>query len=422
MKNLSFSLLLYFPFFISCQENSQTQDQQWFRDVDNEMVIDLNNLTYTIANEHDHFYSFIGVRTLAMVHLAIHDIFNGAEPQFNQYHWKKNVKNANPFAAAVESTRMILTKAYPKRTDTIEAVCNSWLKRLGDTTAMKEGMMLGNEVAKAYLQLRDNDGHEKEGDYTPMTKPGAYQYTPGNNDWVLRPDFTVARTFTLDSLPQFRSPKPPSISSDEYLESYNEVKKYGAKDSKARTEDQTNYAHWWAEFGEHGWNRIGRITAKEENMPIIETNRMFALFNMTLYDLYLASLESKYYYDTWRPYTAIRNGEIDGNPDTQGDQDWEPEMQTPPWPEYPSAHAAVGVAGAEIFSDIYGTPDVSFTMESVTALPGSKIRSYNNLDSAAKDCSRSRIMNGFHFRFATEEGERQGRKIARHTLANYLIK
>ena len=146
------------------------------------------------------------------------------------------------------------------------------------------------------------------------------------------------------------------------------------------------------------------------------------MFNMTLYDLYLASLESKYYYDTWRPYTAIRHGEEDGNRSTMGDPDWEPEMQTPPWPEYPSAHAAVGVAGAEIFSAVYGTSNISFTMESVTALPTAKTRTYHNLDSAAKDCSSSRIMNGYHFRFATEEGERQGRKIATHSLNNYLTK
>ena len=385
------------------------------------MVIDLNNLTYTIANEHDHFYSFIGVRALAMVHLAMHDIFNSTEPTYERYYWKHKIENANPFVASIEATRSILVKAYPERVDTINLVCNSWLEKIADTTGMKAGINFGKQVAGAYIKLREHDGHEKEGDYTPMTKPGDYQYTPGNNNWVLKPDFSVARPFTLDSLTQFRSPKPPSLNSDEYLESYNEVKDYGCKESKFRTQDQTNYAHWWAEFGEHGWNRIGRLTAKETRLPIIETNRMFALFNMNLYDLYLASLESKYYYDTWRPYTAIRNGESDNNPKTKGDPGWEPEMQTPPWPEYPSAHAAVGAAGAEILASIYGTSEVSFTMESVMALPTAKERSYDNLDKAADECANSRVMNGFHFRFSTEEGKRQGRAITKHTIEHYLI-
>ncbi len=415
-------LLLFAIVCYDCNENHEKPEASWFANTSNELVIDLNNLTYTIANEHDHFYSFIGVRALAMVHLAMHDIFNAAKPEYNQYYWKQQITDANPIVAAVESTRQILIKAYPDRTDTINIVCDAWLKKQADTTGMNAGIKSGKEVAKAYIKLRDHDGHEKEGDYTPMTKPGDYQYTPGNNNWVLRPDFSVARPFTLDSLTQFRSPKPPSLISDEYLRSYNEVKAYGPRQSKVRTEDQTNYAHWWAEFGEHGWNRIGRITAKEKNLSLIETNRMFALLNMNLYDLYLVSLESKYYYDTWRPYTAIRNAESDGNPETKADKNWEPEMQTPPWPEYPSAHAAVGAAGAEIFTAVYGTPNISFSMESVMALPTAKTRTYSNLDKAANDCADSRIMNGFHFRFSTEEGKLQGRAIAKHTLENFLTR
>lgn len=415
-------LLVFLTILTACHKKKKTDADSWFRNAGNDIVLDLNNLTYTIANEHDHFYSFIGVRALAMVHLSMHDIFNGVKHEYSQYYWKKQVTDTNPLAAAIESTRMILETAYPERTDTINMVCDAWLEKLPDTTNINHGIQLGKEVAASYIKLRDHDGHEKEGNYTPMTKPGDYQYTPGNNNWVLRPDFTVAKSFTLDSLTQFRSGNPPALSSNEYAVSYNEVKEYGAKKSKARTVDQTNLAHWWAEFGEHGWNRIGRITAKGKMLPIIQTNRMFALLNMNLYDLYLVSLESKYYYDTWRPYTAIRNGANDGNAGTKGDINWEPEMQTPPWPEYPSAHAAVGAAGAEILSMIYGTSNVSFAMESVMALPTAKVRSYGNLDKAASECADSRIMNGFHFRFSTEEGKRQGRAIAKHTLENYLIK
>jgi hypothetical protein len=237
---------------------------------------------------------------------------------------------------------------------------------------------------------------------------------------VLKPDFDYARPFALDTVTRFRSPPPPALASEEYCQSFEEVKEYGGKYSNRRTEDQTDYAHWWAEFAEHSWNRIGRIMAKEHQLPILETARMFALINMDIYDIYLASLESKYYYDTWRPYTAIRMADKDGNPRTQADPDWEPEMLTPPWPEYPSAHAAVGAGGAEIVAQVMGTPEVSFRMESVSALPSSPVRTYHHLDSAANDCADSRIMNGYHFRFATEEGKQQGREIARYILSHYL--
>ena len=142
---------------------------------------------------------------------------------------------------------------------------------------------------------------------------------------------------------------------------------------------------------------------------------------MNLYDLYLVSFDSKYHYDTWRPYTAIREAGSDNNPNTAADPQWEPDMVTPPWPEYPSAHAAVGAAGAEIFSQVYGTAEVPFTMTSVTAQPPGSERSYTNLDEVADHCAASRIWNGFHFRFATEEGKKQGRQLARYVVNKFLL-
>lgn len=224
----------------------------------------------------------------------------------------------------------------------------------------------------------------------------------------------------MDSVTQFRSPPPPAMDSEAYTASFEEVRDYGQKNSSVRSEDETSYAHWWAEFAEHSWNRIGRMLIEEKALPFPEAARLFALINMNIYDTYLASLEAKYYYDTWRPYTAIRNGASEINPALVAIPDWEPEMLTPPWPEYPSAHAAVGAGGAEIVSDVFGTPDLTITMASISALPGAETRTYDNLDKAADDCARSRIMNGFHFRFATEEGKRQGRTLARHVLDNFL--
>ena len=414
-------LFLFLLALSACGSDSEEQTEGPLGDLGHELVVDLNGLTYSIANEHDQFYSFIGVRALAMVHLAIHDVFNAIEPTYETYAYEGGKVDADPVAAAAEATRLILLKAYPNRSDTIELVCNRWLEAVADDEAKAAGTRLGQTVAEKLMTMRDGDGHEKQGNYTPMTKPGDYQYTPGF-DWVWIPDFSYARPFTLDSITQFRSPLPPALDSDEYAASYVEVMEYGRKESTSRSADQTHYAHWWAEFGEHSWNRIGRLTATERELPALETARMFALLNMNLYDLYLVSFDSKYHYDTWRPITAIQSTEDDGNPSTDSDPNWEPEMVTPPWPEYPSAHAAVGAAGAEIVTAVYGTAEVSFTMISVTAPEGQAERSYTNLDQAADDCADSRIMNGFHFRFATEEGKKQGRQLARFVVDNYLRK
>ncbi len=388
--------------------------------ISNDIVIDLNRLTYSIANEHDQFYSFIGVRALSMVHLAMHNAFNAITPEFTTYIFEDKAKDADPIAAAATSTQLILEKAYPARKDTIAMVCSRWLSQIEEGEAKEKGIALGKKVANQLIAMREGDGHEKQGDYTPMTKPGDYQYTPGF-DYVWKPDFTFARPFTLDSVSQFRSPTPPPFESDTYQESYEEVKLYGKKGSQERSAEQTHIGHWWAEFGEHSWNRIGRITAVEKNLSLRESARLFALLNMNLYDLYLVSFDSKYHYDTWRPYTAIREADRDNNPNTLADLQWEPEMVTPPWPEYPSAHAAVGAAGAEIVASVFGTTAVDFTMTSVTAEPPGSERSYTNLDQVADHCADSRIWNGYHFRFATEEGKKQGRQLASFVLNNFLL-
>ncbi|MEM7371436.1 MAG: phosphoesterase PA-phosphatase [Bacteroidota bacterium] len=404
---------------LACQTASPPQSTSLASSVSNEILLEANRLTYTIAYEHDQFYTFIGVRALSMTHLAIHNALNSIDPQYACYAFDEKETGADPIAAMSQVTLEILRYVYPDRADTIYQVTQKWLREIPEGTSKDLGIALGKHAALEILALREGDGHEKQGEYTPMTKPGDYQHTP-EFDWVWKPDFSFARPFTLDSVSQFRSPPPPDLASQSYADSYNEVKKFGVKNSLARTTDQTHIGHWWAEFGEHSWNRIGRITAKERQLPLWEAARMFALINMNLYDLYLVSFDSKYHYDSWRPYTAIRDATDDGNALTTSDPNWEPDMLTPPWPEYPSAHAAVGAGGAEIVSHIYGTSEITVRMSSVTAPVESSTRTYHNLTHAASDCADSRIWNGFHFRFATEEGKRQGQKVAQHVIKHAL--
>ncbi len=403
-------------FFAGCSRQNINHGEE----ISNEFIINWNHLAYQIAYEHDQFYSLIGVRALTMMHLAMHDALNAVNEQYERYTYQQNHPDADPVLAASQSAYEILVNIYPGRKDTIESFFHKLTDQKQNENVREESILLGKKIATVLFQKRENDGHRKQGDYTPMSKPGDYQYTPGWNNWVLKPDFRYAMPFALDTVTQFRSPPPPSLVSKEYTDSFNEVKEYGRKASNLRSPEQTNIAHWWAEFAEHSWNRIGRITARARNLPAWETARMFALINMDIYDIYLASLESKYFYDTWRPYTAIRQAGVDNNPETLSDIHWEPEMLTPPWPEYPSAHAAVGAGGAEIVRHVFGTADISFTMESITGLPAARQRTYHNLLEAANDCAESRILNGYHFRFATKEGKRQGQEIASFIHSNFL--
>jgi hypothetical protein len=309
--------LLIVVIVIGCY--SSRQDNGMGKPIGNQFVLEWNNVAYKIAYEHDQFYSFIGIRTLCMTQLAIHDALNAIDPQYEQYAYFQHNPDADPIAAASTAAFDVLENAYPMRIDTISNILNRWLNDIEPGDAKEKGIELGHQAANAIINLREGDGHQKQGDYTPMTKPGAYQYTPGWDNWVLKPDFNYAKPFARDTVTQFRSPTPPDLTSEEYAQSFNEVKAYGMKNSSVRSNDQTAFAHWWAEFGEHSWNRIARLTASEKKLSAWEAARMFAMINMDIYDIYLASLESKYYYDTWRPYTAIRTQVDDGNSQTTSD-------------------------------------------------------------------------------------------------------
>ena len=383
-------------------------------------ILDINQFAYTLGNEHDAFYSFIGVRALAMCHLAAHDIINLNLQEYQQYHFSETPpKSLQINTALIAAVDRILNMAFPSRQDTLKFFTSMWLSNYASGSLDSASWNFGQQVADAYISLRKDDGHRRQGNYTPMTKPGDYQYTPGF-DYVWKPDFSVARPFALERIDQFRAPPPPDFENCSYAAAYLEVQAYGSRQSKLRTEEQTHIGHWWAEFGEHSWNRIGRILASSMNMDANSTNRMFALINMNLYDFYLVTFESKYHYDTWRPITAIHHGLTDVEW-AQADTTWVPEMTTPPWPEYPSAHAGVGGAGAVIMEHAFGSEDLPFNMISETAPEKNPNRSYRNIYQAARDCANSRVWNGYHFRFATEAGLKQGMEVARHTISKVLL-
>src|SRR5690606_10239452 len=150
-------------------------------------------------------------------------------------------------------------------------------------------------------------------------------------------------------------------------------KEAGRLNSIVRTEDENEYSNFWYEFSETGWNRVARTVAANKNLGLLETARLFALVDMSMADAYIAGWEAKFYHNVWRPFTAIRNAQKDGNDHTVEDLQWEPAMPTPPVQDYPSTHSALGNAAATVMASILGD-DVSFSMSSPTALPGTNLR------------------------------------------------
>ena len=210
------------------------------------------------------------------------------------------------------------------------------------------------------------------------------------------------------------------MTSAEYAEAFDEVKAQGSATSAIRTEDQSGYAIWWMEFAEGSVNRLARDLATEHDLDPWDAARLFATLNVSLYDGYIAVWDSKYEYDHWRPVTAIRTAETDGNSGTIPDLDWEPLRPTPPFQDYASAHAAACAASFGVLAATFGE-EYAFSMSPTTAPPDMPRRSFPSFAAAAEECADSRIQLGWHFRYAADEGLSLGRRVQGYISSNYLL-
>jgi hypothetical protein len=387
-----------------------------------DVVVDWSRIVFEAAMTDDGYFSFMGTRHQAMMHIAMHDALNAVDPVFDQYAYFGRSIGANPIAAAAAAAHGVLLAVYPAQQATLDAELATWLASVPDGTGKAEALTLGADAAAAIVALRQDDGTNVDlvsPDYTPGDQPGDYQFVPPY-DFTLAEDLRYATPFGLKSPKQFRVPPPPALTSRTYAKAYNEVKSVGAIDSTTRTEDQSNYANWWYELSEIGWPRVARVTATSEDLRLWRGARMFALVNMALYDSYVAGWDSKYHWDFWRPYTAIRAGDSDGNHSTGQDATWLSYLETPPVQDYPSTHSALGAAAAEVLERAFGTDHVPFSMDSMTALPANPVRSFTTFTQAADENADSRVTAGIHFRFATEQGKALGRKVGSYIVEHHL--
>lgn len=383
-----------------------------------QVIIDWNALTNTVAFDEDQFLTFKGARAYAMVHLAQHDALNGIREDFEQYAFFGEDHGASSIAAAAQAAHDVLLDQYPDRQPDIAALLANHLAQEPDATRKNKGVALGQASAAAILAERVGDGFDFQGSYEFQSGPGQYQTTPPHNGFVLQPGFAMARPFAMTSPSQFRPPPPPDLASSEYAAAFNEVKEDGRVDSTTRTPDETGYAVWWMEFVDGSINRLSRELLPSKNLDMREAARFFAHANMTLFDAYIASWDSKYFHNHWRPYTSIREAENDGNDATSPDPTWEPLRVTPPFPEYASAHSVACNAMFEHLKRHLGT--FNFTMSTTTAPPDMPTRSFGSFPEAGAECADSRVKLGFHYRYATDEGIQQGQALASYVFSNFL--
>jgi hypothetical protein len=384
-------------------------------------------------------------RMYAMVHAAIHDAVNAIDRRSRPYAFDGEAAAPTSLEAAVAAAaRDVLVSVIPTLPESAECVANGLasvsgsyaaaLAAIPDGPAKSNGLAVGQAAAAAILARRVNDGYGApwvDPDYPQGTEPGEWRFTPDFPFPIaFAPNYGKVTPFVLKHSSQFAPHPPYHLSSAKYAADYKEVKLLGGDGvttSSARTADQTEIGLFWVESSPLAWNRIAREISVSRALDPWENARLFGLLNLALADGYIASWQAKYVYRFWRPITAIRLGDTDGNPDTEAAPDWTPLHFTYPMPDHDSAHAVEGGAAAEVLKRVFGTDDVVFTACSTTLAAGSRcddpapvLRSYSSFSEAADENGVSRIYIGIHFRRAAEEGVRHGRKIGAYAVTKFM--
>jgi hypothetical protein len=400
---------------------ASTAGSAWCADRCDQVVIDWNQHAHQAIKAADGYADPMAAsRVLAMVHLAMHDAVNAVEPRYRAHTYRPRAGVRRGAADAAVAAHDVLASLYPAQKALVANALETTLQDAGHGAAVEQGRKIGAAAAAAMLAARSNDGSRADEAYKPGTRAGDWQFTPGF-EYIAAPHWRAVRPFTLRSPDQFRTVAPPALTSGAYAAAFNEVMAAGSKSSDARrSAEQTQYAAYWYEFSDIGWNRIARAVARDKSQDLWQSARTFALLNAVMADGYIAGWDSKMHHNFWRPVTAIRQAERDGNAVTAADANWTPLLPTPPIQDHPSTHSALGAAAATVLADAFGSDRVRFTMASPTALPDAPARSFGSFSEAAAENADSRVRAGLHFRFATEAGLRLGEQIGRQALSESL--
>jgi hypothetical protein len=383
-------------------------------------------------------------RTVAIVQLAIHDALNAIDPRYERYAFSGHApKGTSVNAAIAASARDAIVGAiavgpFPgfgtsalqaTAVAQVDAAYATALAGIADGPAKTNGITIGQAAAAAILLLRSTDHATTVVAYTPGSQPGDWQPTPNPVPFdppapadylpAVLPGWGNVTPFALHRSTQFEPDGPPRLAGKRYARDYNEVKDIGEKNSTTRTAEQTTIARFWYEASPASWSRVASVVAQTHGCDSWETARLLALANLAMADGFIAGFQTKYDFNFWRPVTAIRAGDTDGNDATAADPMWSSLLNTPAIPDYTSTHSVLGGAASEVLRRFFHTDNVPFTTTSGVPFAG-LTRSFLSFSQAATENGESRIYAGIHFRSAVEDGIKQGQKIGRFAFKHAL--
>jgi PAP2 superfamily len=355
-------------------------------------------------------------RTMAILHVAMFDAVNSIGPHYQPYKIRlAATPDTSKEAAAAAAAGAVLVKLVPDAAADVQSTLMTYLATLPDGEAKSKGVQLGQEVARRILEIREKDGASAPDAYRPKTKPGVYIPTP----ITVGSQFPNVTPFAMTSPSQFRPKPPPSLKSEQWARDYNEIKDLGEKNSTRRTARQNEDARFWLLVGPRSTYPLPRQVAVASNMSVLDSARFMALVSIATIDAMIAVFDAKYKYEFWRPITAIRNGDIDGNPATERVATWQPIDVTPMHPEYPCAHCITSSAVAAAIEAVLGTeeiPEVALTSPFAPAVT----HRFTDLHAYTEEVANARIYAGFHYRSSTIIGREMGQKIGEWVVKSVM--
>jgi len=358
-------------------------------------------------------------RDFAIMSAAVYDAVDAIDTDHPQHllHLKSWHRDAQD-AAAAQAAHDVLAAMFPQFAGALDDRLAADLADVPPSWARTAGIQAGAQAAADLLRARAADGSATPPPpYLSTGAAGDYRPTPPGFAAPVFTHWAAVTPFVLKTGDQFRPPPPASLSSRAYAAAINEVSSLGRDTSTSRTAEQTTIGMFWAAPIQNYWNTIADQVVLARHIDTDASARTFALLDLGLADATIALYDAKYSYRLWRPISAIRLADTDGNSLTEADPMWTPLATTPPDPSYPGAHSTLSAAAATVLTALYGD-DVSFTVTSPT-LPG-VTRSFDNFRSAAIEAGLSRIYAGVHTRLDHQAGLTLGSQVGRYTLRHAL--
>jgi hypothetical protein len=355
-------------------------------------------------------------RSFAILHAAVHDAVTAATGNHRPYQVDvRATRSASPVAAAAQAAHDTLVALYPAEAAALDRQLAADLAAVADRRARTDGVQVGASTAASLLADRADDGSAATPPLlAPGTRPGEDRPTPPAFAPAVFAHWPAVVPFVLDRADAFRPAAYPALSSEAYADALREVMSRGQDVSTSRIVDQTIQARFWAAPIWNYWNEIAQSAVVARSSGIAMAAHLFAALNLAFADAVIAFYDAKYHYRVWRPITAVRLADTDGNRRTAADPTWNPLAATPADPSYPGAHSVISEAGATILTRFYGPARPVTVISEV--LPG-VTRVFHRFQEAAEEAGRSRIYAGVHTRIDHEAGQLLGRDVARLVAA-----